>query len=135
MAATALAVVAGGRQWGAANGGYGASRFDQSGFSGSGYTSPGWKRAQANATGDEKTAWGNRSGHKTTYNGGPRTIEGELVAKSVIGADESKYVLGDRIFHMKFGYGEVINVDGNKLTVQFDKAGQKRVLDSFVEGG
>ncbi len=82
---------AGGRQWGAANGGYGASRFDQSGFNGSGYTSPGWKRAQANATGEERTAWGNRSGHKTTYNGGPRTIEGELVAKSVIGADESKY--------------------------------------------
>ena len=128
----------GGRQWGAANGGYGASRFDGmggGGFDGSGYTSPGWKRAQANATGEEKTAWGNRSGHKTTYNGGPRTIEGELVAKSVIGADESKYGLGDRIFHMKFGYGEVINVDGNKLTVQFDKAGQKRVLDSFVEGG
>ncbi len=128
----------GGRQWGAANGGYGASRFDGmggGGFGGSGYTSPGWKRAQANATGEEKTAWGNRSGHKTTYNGGPRTIEGELVAKSVIGADESNYALGDRVFHLKFGYGEVINVDGNKLTVQFDKAGQKRVLDSFVEGG
>ncbi|MDA8870625.1 hypothetical protein N9H93_04495, partial [Rhizobiaceae bacterium] len=60
--------------------------------------------------------------------------EGELVAKSVIGADESKYGLGERVFHMKFGYGEVINVDGNKLTIQFDKAGQKRVLDSFVEG-
>ena len=34
---------------------------------------------------------------------------------------------------MKFGNGNVASVDGNKLTVDFDKAGQKRVLDSFVE--
>jgi len=27
----------------------------------------------------------------------------------------------------------VAQVDGNKLTVDFDKAGQKKVVDSFVE--
>jgi DNA helicase-2/ATP-dependent DNA helicase PcrA len=38
-----------------------------------------------------------------------------------------------RVFHTKFGLGTVANVDGNKLTVDFDKAGRKLVLDSFVE--
>jgi DNA helicase-2/ATP-dependent DNA helicase PcrA len=37
------------------------------------------------------------------------------------------------VFHQKFGYGEITAIDGNKLTVQFDKAGEKRVVDSFVE--
>jgi DNA helicase-2/ATP-dependent DNA helicase PcrA len=45
----------------------------------------------------------------------------------------SRYAVGDRVFHLKFGYGDVTAVDGNKLTVEFDKAGQKRVVDSFVE--
>jgi len=36
-------------------------------------------------------------------------------------------------FPRKFGYGRVVQVDGNKLTVDFDKAGQKKVVDSFVE--
>ena len=39
------------------------------------------------------------------------------------------------MFHQKFGYGKVTTVEGNKLTVAFDKAGEKRVLDSFVERG
>ena len=45
----------------------------------------------------------------------------------------SAFAVRDRIFHQKFGYGEVIDVDGNKLTIAFDKAGEKRVVDSFVE--
>jgi DNA helicase-2/ATP-dependent DNA helicase PcrA len=36
------------------------------------------------------------------------------------------------VFHQKFGYGQVAEVDGNKLTIDFDKAGRKRVVDSFV---
>ncbi|MEM8750459.1 MAG: UvrD-helicase domain-containing protein [Pseudomonadota bacterium] len=115
-------------------GAYGASRFDTSDpFTNSGYTSPGWRRAQANANEDTKNNWGTRSGYKSTYSGGPRTIEGELVAKSVIGADESTFSIGERVFHMKFGYGKIASIDGNKLTIDFEKAGQKRVLDSFVE--
>jgi DNA helicase-2/ATP-dependent DNA helicase PcrA len=62
---------------------------------------------------------------------GPITIEGELVAKST-GA-VSAYAVGDRVFHLKFGNGNVVAVDGNKLTIAFDKAGEKRVVDSFVE--
>ncbi len=41
--------------------------------------------------------------------------------------------VGQRVFHQKFGYGEVLAVDDNKLDVEFEKAGRKRVLSSFVE--
>ena len=61
----------------------------------------------------------------------PLTIEGELVAKST-GATSS-FRVGERVFHLKFGNGNVTAVDGNKLTIRFDKAGEKRVVDSFVE--
>ena len=40
---------------------------------------------------------------------------------------------GDRVFHQKFGNGNVVVVDGNKLAIAFDKAGEKRVVDSFVQ--
>jgi DNA helicase-2/ATP-dependent DNA helicase PcrA len=61
----------------------------------------------------------------------PLTIEGELIAKST-GAP-ARFALGERVFHQKFGNGNVTAVDGNKLTIRFDKAGEKRVVDSFVE--
>jgi DNA helicase-2/ATP-dependent DNA helicase PcrA len=61
----------------------------------------------------------------------PLTIEGELIAKST--GTVSSYAVGDRVFHLKFGNGNVTAVDGNKLTIRFDKAGEKRVVDSFVE--
>jgi DNA helicase-2/ATP-dependent DNA helicase PcrA len=62
---------------------------------------------------------------------GPLTIEGELVAKST--GTVSAFAIGDRVFHQKFGNGNVVAVDGNKLTIQFDKAGEKRVVDNFVQ--
>lgn len=43
------------------------------------------------------------------------------------------YKPGQRVFHMKFGYGRVQTVDGSRLTVVFDKAGEKKVMDNFVE--
>jgi DNA helicase-2/ATP-dependent DNA helicase PcrA len=61
----------------------------------------------------------------------PLTIEGELVAKST--GTVSAFSLGDRVFHQKFGNGNITAIDGNKLTIQFDRAGEKRVVDSFVE--
>lgn len=116
-------------------GGYGASRFDTSDpFTRSGYSSPGWQRAQSRNPDSEsakaaRSNWGNRSGPQTKA----RTIEGELVASS-INQPSSDFSVGDRVFHMKFGNGNIAAIDGNKLTIDFDKAGQKRVLDSFVEG-
>lgn len=76
------------------------------------------------------------AGGSPSTNGGPSrsaplTIEGELVARST-GAP-SAFSRGDRVFHQKFGYGRVTLVDGNKLTIQFDKAGEKRVVDSFLK--
>jgi hypothetical protein len=44
------------------------------------------------------------------------------------------FAAGDRVFHQKFGNGNVTAVDGNKLTIKFDHAGEKRVVDSFVRG-
>jgi len=43
-----------------------------------------------------------------------------------------RYATGERVFHDKFGYGLIRAVEGNKLTIDFDKAGEKRVIDSFV---
>ena len=63
----------------------------------------------------------------------PMTIEGELIAKST--GTISEFTLDDRVFHQKFGNGNVTAVDGNKLTIRFDHAGEKRVVDSFVEKG
>ncbi|TPN39992.1 ATP-dependent DNA helicase [Mesorhizobium sp. B2-3-3] len=135
---------------------YGASRFDNIGGNAGGteksgafsntYSTPGWQRAQANRTEATDRNWGTRSGHQVErigygetdsgYGAGRtsvkgRTIDGELVAKSV--ADNpSPFSVGDRVFHQKFGNGNISAIEGNKLTIDFDKAGQKRVLDGFV---
>lgn len=135
----------GGSGWGGA-GGYGPSRFDNVESFGSSYTTPGWQRAQANrnrnrggqARGgfneDQSSFSGSRSdafgGGFSRNKRGPMVIEGELVAKST---SVSEFSLDDRVFHQKFGYGHVVKIDGNKLTIAFDKAGEKKVVDSFVE--
>ncbi len=78
----------------------------------------------------DKAARGAVTRHSAKRDGG-LTIEGELVAKSTGAA--SSFAAGDRVFHQKFGNGNVTAVDGNKLTIKFDHAGEKRVVDSFVE--
>src|SRR4051794_35894191 len=133
----------GGSGWGGA-GGYGPSRFDNVESFGSSYTTPGWQRAQANRsrTGQARGGFSEDhsgfSGGRGDFGGGfsrgksgPLTIEGELVAKST--GTVSDYSPGDRVFHQKFGYGRVAKIDGNKLTIAFDKAGEKKVVDSFVQ--
>ena len=84
------------------------------------YDSPGWKRAQAN----KAAAGGFRSR--------PPLIEAQAWSVQTSDPGASQYQRGDRIFHQKFGYGRVRFVEGNKLTVAFDKAGEKRVIDQFV---
>ena len=119
-------------------GGYGQSRFDRAEPFSNTYATPGWKRAQTNRTDATRDNWGSRSGHAVERIGygesGPRgqTIEGELVARST-GTPSSAYSVGDRVFHMKFGNGNITAIEGNKLTIDFDKAGCKRVLDGFVK--
>ncbi|CAN7353911.1 ATP-dependent helicase [Neorhizobium sp. LjRoot104] len=119
-------------------GGYGQSRFDKADPFTNNYSTPGWKRAQANKTDATRDNWGTRSGHAVERIGygesGPRTrtIDGELVAKSVADTP-SQFSVGDRVFHVKFGNGNISAIEGNKLTIEFDRAGEKRVLDGFVE--
>ncbi|MCX5578258.1 ATP-dependent helicase [Kaistia terrae] len=100
-------------------GNYGASRFDRADSFNNSYSTPGWQRAQAN-----------KGSAQTHTRSAPRQIEGELVAKS--SGSSSKYKLGERVFHQKFGYGAIIEIEGNKLTVDFEKTGAKKVVDSFV---
>jgi DNA helicase-2/ATP-dependent DNA helicase PcrA len=137
--------------------GYGASRFDEMNAFGSGYTTPGWQRAQARKgrggfydngqpryvpdgvfddaggadDGQIRPEKIRRGSGKRDANRKALVIEGELVAKST--GTVSPFTVGERVFHQKFGNGNVVAVDGNKLTIAFDKAGEKRVIDSFVE--
>jgi len=84
------------------------------------YESPGWKRAQANRA----AAGGVRAR--------PPMIEAQAWSVQTTDPGASHYAKGDRVFHQKFGYGRVSFVEGNKLTVEFDKAGEKRVIDQFL---
>ncbi|SEC75575.1 ATP-dependent helicase [Bradyrhizobium erythrophlei] len=130
----------GGSGWGG-SGGYGASRFDNLESFGSSYSTPGWQRAQANRNrgGGGRSGGGGFEERQSSFSSdsfsrtkrGPMVIEGELVAKST--GTTSEFSLDDRVFHQKFGYGHVVKVDGNKLTIAFEKAGEKKVVDSFVE--
>ncbi|MCF1743321.1 ATP-dependent helicase [Paradevosia shaoguanensis] len=107
---------------GSSYGGYGyggrtANRFQSVDPFESVYETPGWQRARAQQS--------QRKGS------GPMTIEGELVARSVDLGPGSGYKVGDRVFHNKFGYGEIAALEGNKLTIDF-QTGRKKVLDSFI---
>jgi DNA helicase-2/ATP-dependent DNA helicase PcrA len=105
---------------------YGQSRFDaaEPTFQ-STYSTPGWQRAQAHGQTQARQSPAGQPKRRP-----PLQIEGELVASST--RQSSAYAVGDRVFHEKFGPGTVAGVDGNKLTVDFDKAGQKRVVENFV---
>ncbi|WP_291863344.1 UvrD-helicase domain-containing protein [Bradyrhizobium sp.] len=148
----------GGSGWGGSSG-YGPSRFDDVESFGSSYSTPGWQRAQANRARNQNGGRGGgqagggfnesqspfsssrsdtSSSRGDAHGGGfsptkrgPVTIEGELIAKST--GTTSEFTLADRVFHQKFGYGRVVKIDGNKLTIAFEKAGEKKVVDSFVE--
>ena len=80
------------------------------------YNSPGWQRYKTHKS-------------KTLYS---RQVEGKF-SKKLDAHTTQKYKTGERIFHQKFGYGKILTVDGNKLNVDFEKAGHKKVLDSFVD--
>ncbi|MBO9558608.1 MAG: UvrD-helicase domain-containing protein [Caulobacter sp.] len=111
-----------------------SSRWDDPGtstFTAGSYDSPGWKRAQERASGFSERGATWRSGGSASRSA-PIEGEGRLVAVSASSA-ASAYKRGDRVFHVKFGYGKVTGVEGNKLSVSFDKAGDKKVIDSFVE--
>ena len=77
---------------------------------------PGWQRAAGGA-----------------FNAQPqRIIEARASAVSLGNKGRDDLAVGQRVFHGKFGYGRIEAIEGNKLEIEFEKAGRKRVLDSFV---
>ncbi len=81
---------------------------------------PGWQRASS----------GGR------FNAQPqRIIEAKASAVSLGNKGRDDLALGQRVFHSKFGYGTIAAIEGNKLEIDFEHAGRKRVLDSFVSAG
>jgi len=83
----------------------------------SGSRGPGWQRALS-------------SGYDATPK---RLAEPGRSAASFAAKPRGDIAVGARVFHDKFGYGCVTDQEGNKLTIEFEKAGEKRVLDSFVK--
>lgn len=78
------------------------------------YNSPGWKRLQTNTA---------RPGLRQPQEARHMTIDAQAV---------SAFAIGDRVFHQKFGYGAVVAIEGDKLGVVFDKAGEKNVVASYL---
>ena len=78
---------------------------------------PGWQRAVA-----------------TGYDATPKRIaEPGRSAASFAAKPRADLAIGMRVFHDKFGYGAVIDQEGNKLEIEFETAGRKRVIDSFIK--
>jgi DNA helicase-2/ATP-dependent DNA helicase PcrA len=77
---------------------------------------PGWQRAS-----------------RGNFNSEPqRVIEARASAVSLGNQGRTDLALGQRVFHGKFGYGTIAAIEGNKLEIDFEHAGRKKVLDSFV---
>ena len=47
--------------------------------------------------------------------------------------NDTNFKLMERIFHQKFGYGKIIDIDGDKVTIDFEKAGEKKLMLTFIE--
>ena len=79
-----------------------------------GYNSPGWKRMQAH-TQDRSLSQ-------------PKGTKQMIIDSTAVSA----HIVGDRVFHQKFGYGLINAIEGDKLDIEFDKAGRKKILARFV---
>ncbi len=61
----------------------------------------------------------------------PKIIDAEVISSSP--AETSDFAIGERVFHQKFGYGSIQDINGDKITIAFEKAGTKKVIASFLE--
>src|SRR5271166_6839112 len=104
-------------------GGYVVSQFDAMGVAGGRYDTPGWRRAQ-----EQSRRVGEAGLRFGSPDRGPM-LDGRAQRRP---SADSPYRAGERVFHQKFGPGSIVGVDGQKLTVDFDRAGRKLVMDSFV---
>ncbi len=78
------------------------------------YNSPGWRRLQA------------RSQERSVAQ--PRETKNTVIDASAL----SSFVIGERVFHQKFGYGTIAGIEGDKLEIGFEKAGTKKVVAKFI---
>ncbi|MFN3545787.1 MAG: ATP-dependent helicase [Thiobacillus sp.] len=89
---------------------------------------PGWQRAAGTLGGKPGGDWQSR-----TFSREPsRVVESRTPAVSLGNKGRTDLSVGLRVFHEKFGYGTIEEIEGNKLEIEFEKAGRKRVMDSFV---
>ena len=95
-------------------GGFGKSNLEKSATKADGYNSPGWKRLQS------------RAGQYGTSQ--PKESKAAAIDLTAV----SSFTVGDRVFHQKFGYGAVTAIEGDKLSITFEKAGEKKVVARFV---
>jgi DNA helicase-2/ATP-dependent DNA helicase PcrA len=93
---------------------------------------PGWQRAAG--TLDSKKPGGDW-GQRTFSTAPTRVVESRGPAVSLGNKGRSDLSVGQRVFHQKFGYGDIAAIEGNKLEIDFEQAGRKRVMDSFVTVG
>ncbi len=61
----------------------------------------------------------------------PKVIDAEVISSTQAGTTD--FAIGERVFHQKFGYGSIQDINGDKLTIAFEKAGTKKVIASFLE--
>jgi DNA helicase-2/ATP-dependent DNA helicase PcrA len=95
---------------------------------------PGWQRATGGTDVRSSRAQSRSAGNTyDPYARPPLEVKASAVSLGNKGRDD--LALGQRVFHGKFGYGTIVEIEGNKLEIEFEKAGRKKVLDSFVSGG
>ena len=100
--------------YGAAAGSMASSTLETAAAEANVYNSPGWRRLQA------------RSAERGMSQ--PRETRNMIIDLDAVSA----FTAGDRVFHQKFGYGTIIGIEGDKLDIEFDKAGSKNVVSRFV---
>jgi DNA helicase-2/ATP-dependent DNA helicase PcrA len=97
---------------------------------------PGWQRAVRST--EPSSLRGGASARSAGERGQSWTtppLEVRASAVSLGNQGRTDLSLGQRVFHGKFGYGTIAVIEGNKLEIDFEHAGRKKVLDSFVSAG
>ncbi|WP_425081006.1 ATP-dependent helicase [Ruegeria arenilitoris] len=94
--------------------GYASNKLETRAAEANVYNSPGWKRMQA------------RQGQYGTSQ--PRESRNTVIDATAV----ASFTLGERVFHQKFGYGAVVGIEGDKVEVDFEKAGTKKVVSRFL---
>ncbi|WP_299283140.1 ATP-dependent helicase [uncultured Tateyamaria sp.] len=102
--------------YGAAAPSMGESRLHQAAAEANVYNSPGWKRLQSRASERPLSQ--------------PKETRSTVIDLDAV----SSFTMGERVFHQKFGYGAVVGIEGEKLEIEFEKAGLKKVISKFITG-